>query len=176
MQRTNINQIAVPPKRYFINLLKHILLLITVGLLLSACVPLNIFGTNTSIYNTNDPNSDLSNPYIPYAEPIALPATLVLAPGFSANFSNGVSLSFTEVYESRCPSGASCIQAGEARVDLQFIQNNQVQQRTTLSTIGQNSTVFAGLNIQLHEIRPYPAIGRQTNQNDFRIILHVVEQ
>lgn len=156
--------------------LRHILLLIGISFLLSACTPFNLFGTNAGQYGINDPNSDLNNPYIPYTDPIVLPATIVLAPGFSANFSNGVALSFLAVRDSRCPSGASCIQAGDASVDLQFIYNNQAQM-VTLNTSGQpNSIVFQGLDIQLHEIRPYPVLNRQTNQNDFRIVVHAVEQ
>lgn len=157
--------------------LRHIFLLVGLCFLLSACTPFNLFSaTNSGQYTTNDPNSDLNNPYIPYSEPIVLPATLVLAPGFSANFSNGVSMSFVEVFDNRCPSGASCVQAGDATVQLQFIYNNQVQQ-TTLSTNNQASPfLIQGLSIQLHEIRPYPVFGRQTNKNDFRIIVHAVEQ
>ncbi len=156
--------------------LKNIALLIGISFLLSACTPFNLFGTGSEQYSTNDPNTDLNNPYIPYTDPIILPATIVLAPGFSANFSNGVALSFLAVRDSRCPSGASCIQAGEASVDLQLIYNNQAQVRTLNTSSQPNSFLFQGLNIQLHEIRPYPVLNRQTNQNDFRIIVHAVEQ
>ncbi len=164
--------------------LKHLFIVISASLFLTACTGFgnyevypnqytDIATTNTA---TTNPNSNPNNPFIPSTEAIILPATIVLAPGFTANFSNGVSMSFTEVYDSRCPSGATCVQAGDARIELQLLHNNQVQ-RTTLSTAGQpNSILFQGLNIQLHEIRPYPTLNRPTNQNDFRVILHAVEQ
>lgn len=78
--------------------------------------------------------------------------------------SEGITLIFTEVKESRCPKDVNCIRAGEADLNIDFAVKNEVTNvnlRTEGLCMEENgkcgSKGFAqGYTVQLYFLYPYP--------------------
>ena len=81
-----------------------------------------------------------------------------LSPGASAKIENGeLTITFNAVTsDSRCPSDATCIQAGEAKVSL-TLQSSQGSREVELSTTGDNRQVaYSSYVVQFVNLEPYP--------------------
>ena len=80
---------------------------------------------------------------------------------------------FIEVItDSRCPTGATCIWAGEASCLIE-ITNSESTYRKVLTQPGLSSpakTSFADYEITF-DIRPYPDLGKEINKKDYRLQL-----
>ncbi len=74
----------------------------------------------------------------------------------------GTKLCFDRVMEdSRCPKGAMCIRAGNARVSLTVAPVDGDAARLELNTAeGPKSGVAGGLEIELLSVDPYPVVHR----------------
>jgi hypothetical protein len=76
-----------------------------------------------------------------------------------------IKIKFVSVVEdSRCPEGVNCIWAGVARVKIQVRKNGGALKEFELNT-NQNdkSIIFAGHEIKLASLTPYPKAGSQIN-------------
>ena len=84
-------------------------------------------------------------------------AFLTLPLGRSAD--NGeLSISFDAVTEdSRCPSGAQCVWAGNAGIRLTLESANRTQVAILNSTLDPRRVSFAGYAVGYRDVTPYPA-------------------
>jgi hypothetical protein len=99
-----------------------------------------------------------------------------LAVGQSATItSEKMAIKFVEVTgDSRCPSGAQCIWAGEAKCTVLFSVNEN-EQTVTLIQSGSNSsttTDIDGYSISF-TLNPYPKVNQQIENQDYRLVLTV---
>ena len=76
--------------------------------------------------------------------------------------SEGVTLQFREVSEdSRCPLNALCIQAGKATIQVVAAKSGFGSQTVSLTVdAGQGFALFAGYQIKLLKLEPYPVAGQ----------------
>ena len=73
--------------------------------------------------------------------------------------------------DSRCPTGASCVWAGNAKIILQVAQiDTSLNSALSPSEINYNS-----FNIKLLSVSPYPTIGQQIKLDDYIIKLIVTK-
>jgi hypothetical protein len=79
------------------------------------------------------------------------------------------------VDDSRCPSGAYCILAGNATMHLSFLKNPPMDTSLNLWGSGGNPRLFVdSLFFQLKAVRPHPqAFSKPINQKDYRIDMNV---
>jgi len=83
-----------------------------------------------------------------------------------------LSLTFRELGEdSRCPEGANCIWAGNARVIL-IVSDLETSLNTTLEP---RQVLHRGYSIQLVGVAPYPKLGEVHKVEDYAVTL-VVER
>ena len=99
-----------------------------------------------------------------------------LSVGQSAAFSGeDFSIEFTEVVsDSRCPTGATCIWAGEASC-LITITDSDSEYSMVLTQPGAsspNKASFTGYDIAF-DIQPYPQLGKEIETSDYRLQLTV---
>ncbi len=97
-----------------------------------------------------------------------------LAIGQSATIpSENMTIEFIAVTaDSRCPSGAQCIWAGEAKCTV-IISLNENEQAVTLLQHGGGSsgeTRIEGYNLSFI-LNPYPQLGKQIENKDYRLVL-----
>lgn len=88
---------------------------------------------------------------------------------------NGIKIKFIEVMDdSRCPTDAECIWAGNARIKLQLAKNGKRSKLVELNT-GQGSTsaVYEGVKIELVGLDPKPATNIRINRNGYTATLAV---
>ena len=74
--------------------------------------------------------------------------------------------------DSRCPSGAQCIWAGEAKCTM-IISLNENEQTVTLIQPGGSSsatTSIEGYSLSFI-LNPYPQLGKQIENKDYRLVL-----
>ena len=76
--------------------------------------------------------------------------------------SEGVTLQFKDVTEdSRCPLNALCIQAGQATIQAVVAKSGVGSQTVSLTVgTGQGFALFAGYQIRLVQLDPYPVAGQ----------------
>jgi hypothetical protein len=98
-----------------------------------------------------------------------------LALGQSANIaSENLRLKFAElVSDSRCPTGATCIWAGEASCLLDITTSQSTYQKVLTQSGGSVSKSFFGDYEISYTVAPYPEVGRQIDKKDYRLILTV---
>lgn len=79
--------------------------------------------------------------------------------------------------DSRCPAGAQCIQAGEARIKIQ-IKNGKGARRTfEIGTRANNQTVsFAGYAIRLVDVAPHPAANVRIDRSGYKATFEAVRE
>lgn len=77
--------------------------------------------------------------------------------------------------DSRCPTGAVCVWAGNAAIRLSVYDasakvRNSITLNTTVST---KDTVFQGYRIALVDVLPYPSLGTQIKMTDYKVRLKI---
>ena len=89
-----------------------------------------------------------------------------------------LSVKFIEVVsDSRCPTGATCIWAGEASCLIEITYNVFTFSKTLTEpglTEEPSVTNFENYDIQFN-IQPYPAIGKQISEKDYRLQLLITK-
>jgi hypothetical protein len=85
-----------------------------------------------------------------------------------------LSLTFTDVTaDSRCPLGAECIQAGQAKCQLEVTSIGQVYSIELIETglsAGSASTLMGEYKISFQLI-PYPEVGKQIQKSDYQLLI-----
>ena len=87
----------------------------------------------------------------------------------------GVRITFDGVTEdSRCPTGAQCVWAGDAAAAF-ALEKSPDAVRLTLHTSGrfQQQAEFDGLVVRLEDVKPYPKLGQTIARADYRATLLV---
>ena len=89
--------------------------------------------------------------------------------GDSALTTDDVRVRFDTVRsDSRCPTGAFCVRAGEAVIALTVGRTGQVPVGRELDTTPARSfTTFEAFTITLSSLQPYPQSGRQIQPGDY---------
>jgi hypothetical protein len=119
------------------------------------------------------PGGDASNSQIPAR--VVLGQPFDLAVGASAQIPGGPKVTFVRVSEdSRCPSAAVCVWAGDAAVELRF-ESAQGGSGTTLHTgIEPKSIAYdAQTTIALVGVQPYPVQGGDIPADEYVATLEV---
>jgi len=112
----------------------------------------------------------------PTVDEVTLGREFTLAVGQSvAVAGENLQLKFVEVIsDSRCPTGATCIWAGEAS-SLIEITDSASTYRKVLSEPGSSSPTkadFTGYEVMFN-LLPYPVLGKETKAKDYRLQLIV---
>lgn len=111
----------------------------------------------------------------PVETSVALGQTFTLAPGQAASIQGEqLRIRFLEVVtDSRCPTGVTCIWAGEVSslVDVTF-DDATFRRVLTQPGSGQGKADFENYEITF-EVQPYPEAGKQISKEDYRLSLEV---
>ena len=78
--------------------------------------------------------------------------------------------------DSRCPTGAQCIQAGKADCDVYLTTGGSIY-LVTLSELG-GSTQAEADNLGYHfvfNVLPYPEVGKDIRYEDYTLVLKVIQ-
>lgn len=111
------------------------------------------------------------------AEPQPVPARVTLAPGQAASFgANGeFRVTFREIEaDSRCPSDAQCVWAGDAAVLLR-LERGGIRAGTTLhTTLTPQRVVFDGdFAVGLVSVSPAPSVAAPIPAQQYRVTIEV---
>jgi hypothetical protein len=80
------------------------------------------------------------------------------------------------VEDSRCPTGAQCIQAGEARVQIAVKNGSGAWQNFEISTKPNKQSInFAAYTIRLTDVNPHPATNIRIDRNGYTATFVVVK-
>ena len=82
-----------------------------------------------------------------------------------------LSITLTEMNDSRCPEGVTCIWQGEARVRIAMENSDTLH----LSTYNNMKDTLEGYSFELIEVSPYPVSDRTIEQEDYLVTLVVSE-
>jgi hypothetical protein len=104
------------------------------------------------------------------------PQNVTLAIGQSVNVPNtGLTVSFQEVVEdSRCPTGVTCIWAGDASVRITIKTQDGSPSSYTLHTNAQPREVeHANYRVQLASVAPHPSGDAPPRREEYRVALAI---
>ena len=110
--------------------------------------------------------------------------TLTIALGESRQIgSEGLKVAFSDIMDSRCPTGVECIAAGEARVSLEVTKAGASQSlELTVKGLCEDQTgpcgsqmEAMGYQFKLLYVSPYPAKDLTIGKGDYKLTL-VVEK
>jgi hypothetical protein len=98
-----------------------------------------------------------------------------LTPGQAVSVSEAdVTLRFDGVSgDSRCPIDATCIQGGDALVQIAVLRPRSSTQSYTLHTGNLRPVVHDDLTIALVDLTPYPYSARPIQPGDYRLTLRI---
>lgn len=96
--------------------------------------------------------------------------------GHTANFAGGLAVTFTRlVSDSRCPADVTCIQAGEAVVELACAHKGQTQTIQVSSDRRKNRAEVFGYVVELMSVSPH-STQHSRAQKEFSVTLRVTER
>ncbi len=79
-----------------------------------------------------------------------------------------VKIKFISVIEdSRCPEGANCIWAGNAKIKIEVSCNNHKEEFEINTNVGAKGAAFDGYAINLTDLSPVPKQGETTDKNSY---------
>lgn len=79
-----------------------------------------------------------------------------------------VKVKFLSVIEdSRCPEGANCIWAGNAKIKIQLSCNNNKEEFEINTNVGAKGATFDGYAVNLTSLSPVPKQGETTDKNSY---------
>jgi hypothetical protein len=84
-------------------------------------------------------------------------------------------IKFTSVLEdSRCPKGEQCITQGNAKIELELIQDSKEPGFVSLNTASGSSEIdYHGYTIHLLSLNPYPVMNQSIRSEDYEAVLEV---
>lgn len=102
--------------------------------------------------------------------------TITLAPGGQAN-ALGLTVSFVEVLDSRCPADALCVSPGDAKVTVN-LSTGGVGSRYDLyvNDAARRRVLYQGYEVEISTLLPYPLASRPTDPTAYRATLLVTRQ
>jgi len=89
----------------------------------------------------------------------------------SLNTDNQTYICFESVInDSRCPDGAQCIWAGDAKVKFKYVRLNEDPVYFNLNTniSFTNDSIIDGYKFTLLNLYPYPSLKHHTGQNEYK--------
>ena len=108
--------------------------------------------------------------------PASFPGVLDLRVGQSVRLPRGgFSVTFEKVtQDSRCPTGAMCVWAGDAGVELIFRRSSSVARDCTLhTTLDPKSIEIGQLSVRLKAVSPYPELHVRIDPSSYIITLEI---
>ena len=148
---------------------KSIILLIVLSLILAGC--------QTARAATPEPQP--RNPDGSVSVTLGEPFTLALDE--SADYAGTLRIAFVEMLgDSRCPSDADCIIAGQVQVKVVIAVAGQPQAEVIL-TLGDlypgnvQQVEVDGYSLSLQAVEPYPATTRRTQPDEYRAVFRLDE-
>jgi hypothetical protein len=92
--------------------------------------------------------------------------------------SENLSVKFNAVTnDSRCPKGAQCIWAGEAKCQMQVTYNGAASQLVlteTGGTDGFSQSTYQNYKIDF-QLQPYPEVGKQLASADYKLVMRITK-
>src|SRR5215813_14151309 len=85
-----------------------------------------------------------------------------------------MTVTFEEIAEdSRCPTGTTCIWAGDATVSIAIVSGNNTPSKSTLHTNAQfaQEAQHAGVLVRLVDVSPYPTVDGPPRRESYRVSL-----
>ena len=79
----------------------------------------------------------------------------------------------SDVNDSRCPKGATCIWAGMTQIDLVF--RSLATDTLRLNTMDNQSDTIGNYIFQLMKVEPYPELDKEIKLDDYRITLKILD-
>jgi hypothetical protein len=78
--------------------------------------------------------------------------------------------------DSRCPSGATCIWAGNGEVEIEVARKNKKQVVAMLNTLSEPKAIaYKGFKIKLVALSPYPKIDEPIDPKDYEATMVVTK-
>ena len=90
--------------------------------------------------------------------------------------SENLQITLNQIDDSRCPSDVTCIQAGDAKVRLNLIHDEQHLGNLTLSTVEKNPVSFNGYMVKLVKVDPYPTSTKQIQPTDYLATISISKE
>jgi hypothetical protein len=105
---------------------------------------------------------------------VSLDQQFSLSPGQAATVKGeNLAIKFIEVTgDSRCPTGVECIQAGDAKIQVEITYSGKTYYETftQLGNSGPTKTDFQNYEI-IFNVLPYPEAGKEIKDEDYRLQL-----
>jgi hypothetical protein len=77
-------------------------------------------------------------------------------------------ITFRSVTDSRCPTGVTCVWAGNGEVVIEIAGKNKKQVVARLNTLSEPKEItYKGFKIKLVGLKPYPKINEPIDQKDY---------
>lgn len=91
---------------------------------------------------------------------------------------SGLEIEFVRVVEdSRCPEGVDCIWAGRVVIEVKAARAGESSDIKTLSTNGEdNSFEFAGYQVHLKRVDPYPKEGTPIAEDAYKAVFKIEKE
>ena len=82
-------------------------------------------------------------------------------------------ITLASVNDSRCPTGVTCVWAGDGEISIEVAGKSKKQTVTLHTRLEPREIVFEGLKIRLVALNPYPRANETIDQNDHEATLIV---
>ena len=124
----------------------------------------NVEGANSSISLSKTIHPELNSPF-------------KLGISDDAMIENGPQIIILDIEDSRCPSDVTCVWAGEAKVSVDIIKDNQDLGKFTLTSRAGakdlSTQTIGGYSIQIVGVDPYPVSTKEISPSDYVVTLIV---
>jgi hypothetical protein len=78
------------------------------------------------------------------------------------------------VEDSRCPEGANCIWAGNAKIKVEISDGKATEVFEMNTNLGPKGATFDGYDVNLVELSPAPTSESKTNPNSYTAVFEIV--
>lgn len=86
----------------------------------------------------------------------------------------GLKIKFLKITEdSRCPAGATCIQAGQVTAQVQITSDNETKQLALTAPGSSPGSSTFGVYSLTFNVEPYPRVNQQIKPAEYRLLLTV---
>ncbi|MGH1403083.1 MAG: hypothetical protein ACRBDL_02460 [Alphaproteobacteria bacterium] len=89
----------------------------------------------------------------------------------------GMTITFVDVSDSRCPADVQCIWAGEVIVSLHVkVGSGEVKDAELRQSMGGEYTVIEGKKLQLKTVTPHPRTDQDYDDSDYRAVIEITDE
>lgn len=105
------------------------------------------------------------------ATPSKMPADVTLSMGQEGRIDDLLLTWKEPIEDSRCPTGAQCIWAGEARAKVSLTSGKKTE--TISMILGRGEAVFGKYKISIVAVTPHPEASGKISQDKYLVTFHV---